>query len=190
MFRCMARMPPIWFFDPLWNHNVLLKKNHIMYHIFTCYYALMTIKWWFTICALIEIWWMTVKIIGTYTTSSLVHHFKSIPKWPIWVKFDDFFSRVTLKLDDWPWKTIGHLSLVTSISGYSKLFEDLIYLCIILFMFYTICYSGFIHLFFLFLYLLMYTYLFIIHLISSVNVYFTLLNSLWPSNTIWWHGTG
>ena len=112
----------IWFFDPLWNHNVLLKKNHIIYHIFTCYYALMTIQWWFAICALIEIWWMNLKIIGTYTTSSLVHHFKSIPKWPIWVKFDDFFSRVTLKLDDWPWKTIGHLSLVTSISGYCKLF--------------------------------------------------------------------
>ena len=27
----------------------------------------------------------------------------------IWVKIDDFFSRVTLKFDVWPWKTIGHL---------------------------------------------------------------------------------
>ena len=28
----------------------------------------------------------------------------------IWVKIDDFFSRVTLKFDGWPSKTIGHLS--------------------------------------------------------------------------------
>ena len=30
-------------------------------------------------------------------------------KRPIWVKIDDFFSRVTLQFDVWPWKTIGHL---------------------------------------------------------------------------------
>ena len=33
---------------------------------------------------------------------------------PIWVKFDDFQSRVTLKFDRWPWKTIGHLFYATS----------------------------------------------------------------------------
>ena len=32
----------------------------------------------------------------------------------IWVKIDDFFSRVTLKFDVWPWKTIGHLFYATS----------------------------------------------------------------------------
>ena len=32
----------------------------------------------------------------------------------IWVKIDDFFSRVTLKFDGWPSKTIGHLSYATS----------------------------------------------------------------------------
>ena len=26
-----------------------------------------------------------------------------------WVKINDFLSRVTLKFDVWPWKTIGHL---------------------------------------------------------------------------------
>ena len=31
-------------------------------------------------------------------------------KHSIWVRNDDFFSRVTLKFDRWPWKTIGHLS--------------------------------------------------------------------------------
>ena len=33
---------------------------------------------------------------------------------PIWVKIDDFFSRVTLKSDGWPSKTIGHLLYATS----------------------------------------------------------------------------
>ena len=33
---------------------------------------------------------------------------------PIWVKIDDFFGRVTLQFDLWPWKTIGHLFYVTS----------------------------------------------------------------------------
>ena len=32
----------------------------------------------------------------------------------IWVKIDDFFSRVTLKFDGWPSKTIGHLFYATS----------------------------------------------------------------------------
>ena len=35
-------------------------------------------------------------------------------KRPIWVKIDDFFSRVTSKFDLWPWKTIGHLFYATS----------------------------------------------------------------------------
>ena len=58
-----------------------------------------------------------------YTTSSFVHHFQSISVPPTggtvrkrltWVKIDDFFSRVTLKFDGWPWKTIGHLFCATS----------------------------------------------------------------------------
>ena len=38
----------------------------------------------------------------------------TVRKHPIWVKLDDFFSRVTLKFDGWPWKTIGHLFYATS----------------------------------------------------------------------------
>ena len=38
----------------------------------------------------------------------------TVRKRPIWVKIDDFFSRVTLKFDGWPWKTIGHLFYATS----------------------------------------------------------------------------
>ena len=37
----------------------------------------------------------------------------TVRKRPIWVKFDDYLSRVTLKFDGWPWKTIGHLFLAT-----------------------------------------------------------------------------
>ena len=37
-------------------------------------------------------------------------------KRPIWVKIDNFWSRVTLKFDTWPWKTIGHLYYATSSS--------------------------------------------------------------------------
>ena len=38
----------------------------------------------------------------------------TVRKRPIWVKIDDFLSRVTLKFDRWPWKTIGHLLYATS----------------------------------------------------------------------------
>ena len=34
----------------------------------------------------------------------------TVRKHPIWVKMDDFFSRVTWKYYGWPWKTIGLLS--------------------------------------------------------------------------------
>ena len=55
---------------------------------------------------------MRVKIGDFYTT--FVHHFKSIgelklEKHSIGVKIGNFLSRVTLKFEGWPWKTIGHL---------------------------------------------------------------------------------
>ena len=64
------------------------------------------------------------KIIGHlfYTTSSFVHHFKSICESKLELQFGNapfrsksaiFFSRVTLKFDRWPWKTIGHLFYAT-----------------------------------------------------------------------------
>ena len=33
----------------------------------------------------------------------------TVRKRSIWVKIDNFFSRVTLKFDGWPWRTIGYL---------------------------------------------------------------------------------
>ena len=41
-----------------------------------------------------------------------------VRKRPIWVKINDFFSRVPLQLDVWPWKTTGHLFYATSSFGH------------------------------------------------------------------------
>ena len=38
-----------------------------------------------------------------------IHTWVKVRKRLILVKIDEFFSRVTFKLDKWPWKTIGHL---------------------------------------------------------------------------------
>ena len=56
----------------------------------------------------LEIWRMSLK----NNRAPLLCCFKlcAVRKHPIWVKIDDFFSRVTLKFDGWHWKTIGHLS--------------------------------------------------------------------------------
>ena len=64
--------------------------------------------------------WKTIGHLY-YATPSFVHHFVAIGEFklelvrkrPIWVKIDDFFSRVTLQFDVWPWKTIGHLFYAT-----------------------------------------------------------------------------
>ena len=73
----------------------------------------------------LEIWWMTPK----NNRASLLCYFKlcasfrshwciqtgvTVRKRLIWVKIDDFFSRVTLKFDRWPSKTMGYLFYATS----------------------------------------------------------------------------
>ena len=73
----------------------------------------------------LEIWRMTLK----NNRAPLVCYFKlcaafrshwwiqtgvTVRKRQIWVKFDNFLSRVILKFDVWPWKTIGHLFYATS----------------------------------------------------------------------------
>ena len=75
------------FFEPcdLEILRMTLKNNRAS---LLCYFKLCVsfhTHWWFPI-------WVTVR------------------KRPIWVKCDDVLSRVTLKFDGWPWKTIGHLS--------------------------------------------------------------------------------
>ena len=73
----------------------------------------------------LEIWRMTLKNNRTpllcylkHCASFQNHRWIQTPltvrKRPIWVKIDNFWSRVSLKFDGWPWKTIGHLFYATS----------------------------------------------------------------------------
>ena len=73
----------------------------------------------------LEGWWMTLKnnraplLIYFKLCASLRSHWwiqtgVTVQKRPIQVKIWDFFSRVTLKFDGWPWKTIRHLFYATS----------------------------------------------------------------------------
>ena len=81
-------------------------------------------RWCFVPCDL-EIWRMTLendrasllccfKLCATFHSHWWIQPGVEVRKRPIWVKFDDFKSRVTLKFDGWPWKTIGHLYYATS----------------------------------------------------------------------------
>ena len=73
----------------------------------------------------LEIWRMTLKnnrapllcyfkLYASFRSHRLIQAGITVRKRPIWVKMDDFFSRVTLQFDVWPWKTIGHLFYATS----------------------------------------------------------------------------
>ena len=73
----------------------------------------------------LAIWRMTLKnnrapILCYFKLYASFHSHRWIQAWftvrkpPIWVKFDDFKSRATLKFDGWPCKTIGHLFYATS----------------------------------------------------------------------------
>ena len=81
-------------------------------------------RWCFVPCDL-EIWWMTLennrapllccfKLCATFHSHRWIQAGVTVRKRPIWVKIDDFLSRVTLQFDAWPWKTIGHLFYATS----------------------------------------------------------------------------
>ena len=81
-------------------------------------------RWCFVPCDL-EIWWMTLennrasllccfKLCATFYSHRWIQTGVTVRKHPIWVKIYDSFSRVTLKFDGWPSKTIGHLFYATS----------------------------------------------------------------------------
>ena len=55
-----------------------------------------------------------VKLCVSFRTHRWIQIGVTVRKRPIWVKFDDFESRATLKFDGWPSKTIGHLFYATS----------------------------------------------------------------------------
>ena len=73
----------------------------------------------------LEIWPMTFKnnrapllcyfkLCAAFHSHWWIQTGVTVRKRPIWVKFDDFYSRVTLKFDGWPSKTIGHLFYASS----------------------------------------------------------------------------
>ena len=73
----------------------------------------------------LEIWRMTLKnnrapllcyfkLYASFRSHRWIQDGVTVRKRPIWVKIDNFFSRVTLQFDVWPWETIGHLFYATS----------------------------------------------------------------------------
>ena len=73
----------------------------------------------------LEIWWMSpknnrapllcyFKLFASFRSHWWIQTGVTVRKRLIWVKIDDSFSRVTLKFDGWPSKTIGHLSKALS----------------------------------------------------------------------------
>ena len=73
----------------------------------------------------LEIWRMTFKnnrapllcffkLCASFGRHWWIQTGVTVRKRPMWVKFDVFLSRVTLKLDGWPSKTIGNLCYATS----------------------------------------------------------------------------
>ena len=49
------------------------------------------------------------KLYASFLSHWWIQTWVTVRKQPIWVKIDEFFIRVTLQFDVWPWKTIGHL---------------------------------------------------------------------------------
>ena len=73
----------------------------------------------------LEIWWMTsknyrapllhyIKLCALFQSHQWIKSRATVWKRSIWVKIGDFLSRVTLKFDGGPSKTIGHLFYVAS----------------------------------------------------------------------------
>ena len=54
------------------------------------------------------------KLCASFRSHWWIQTGVTVRKHLMWVKIDDFFSRVTLKFDRWPSKTIGHLFYATS----------------------------------------------------------------------------
>ena len=65
-------------------------------------------NWWCFVSCDLEIWWMTLennsvsllrcfKLCATFHSHRWMQTGVTVQKWPIWVKFDDFFLAV------WPW---------------------------------------------------------------------------------------
>ena len=82
-------------------------------------------NWRYFILCDLEIWWMTlennrttflyhIKLCASFQSHQWSQTLVTARKRSIRVKIGNFLSRVTLKFDKWPWKTIGHLSCAPS----------------------------------------------------------------------------
>ena len=109
--------PNRWFFSPC-DVEIWWMTLKIIEQLF---YTKLT---FFVPCDL-EIWRMTLKNNRTpllcyfKLCAAFLNHWwieigVTVWKCPIWVKIYKFCSRVTLQLDVWPWKPIGHLFFATS----------------------------------------------------------------------------
>ena len=73
-----------------WPQNLMTLKNNRAHHL--CYF----------------------KLCASFHSLLSIQSEVTIRKRQIWVKIGNFWSRVTLKFDRWPWKTIGHLFYATT----------------------------------------------------------------------------
>ena len=82
-------------------------------------------NWQFFVPCDLEIWQMTlknnkasllyyIKLCASFQSHQWIQTGVTIQKHSTWVKISDFLSHVTLKFDQWHWKTIGHLFYATS----------------------------------------------------------------------------
>ena len=81
-------------------------------------------NWRFVVPHDLEIWWMTlennrallqyyVKLCASFQLHQWIETGVTVQKRSTRVSISNFLSRVTLKFDGWPWKTIGHLFYTT-----------------------------------------------------------------------------
>ena len=82
-------------------------------------------NWWVFVPRDLQIWWMTlknnrasllyyIKLCASFESHGWVQTGVTVRERSIRVEISVFLSRVTLKFDRWPWKTIGHLSYAAS----------------------------------------------------------------------------
>ena len=64
------------------------------------------------------------KLYASFHNNQWIQTKVTVRKRSIRVKIGDFLSRMTLKIDEWPWKTTGHLFYATS--SLSKSLSDVI----------------------------------------------------------------
>ena len=55
-----------------------------------------------------------IKLCASFHSHWWIHTGVTVRKCPIGVKIGDFLSHVTLKIDKWPWRTIGYIFYATS----------------------------------------------------------------------------